>query len=405
MTDPFTFVRSHPAKGQRRGIPAAGHGALDAEFLTGRIEFRFRTRTPMLAPDASRREDIPAGYDNKGKERTHPVFPLRVDAAGGPIVAPTAVRNALASMYEIVTNAPMRQFSGPRRPPDSTLWPTRSRDALSAADRVMGWGPESGSGGWRAQLAVLEVRFDRVVEGGQVSTEGRDAIRRFDGRNGLPLAVLGAPQPTKSGRYLANGEVVGRKVYLHHTPVFDDPGYWDPRRDGRVWRDKAYTVPRWSNQNRSVRGWIKPGAEFVVELAAVNLADAEAGALLWLLGLDATAKDTALRKGENRPAKHYLHIGGGRPLGFGSVQVSGLRSRLFRGAAWRDHYRRFTLDPEPPEAARVPAQALIDTYTARMAADYGEFGDIPFIAEFLAAARGPTDDQPIRYPAPRPPRR
>ena len=52
---------------------------------------------------------------------------------------------------------------------------------------------------------------------------------------------------------------------------------------------------------------MKPRAAFTAVIDVINLNIAELGVLLWLLNL---------------PDKHYHRIGGGKPLGFGSVRIS-----------------------------------------------------------------------------------
>lgn len=153
---------------------------------------------------------------------------------------------------------------------------------------------------------------------------------------GIPLAILSTPKPqqgrfyvgkSKAGEAQDNGlakdeagyssekGLRGRKVYPHQASVpqehWDNPTQ-DRTQEGRGNPDhyQEYRRPQKNgeerdDQNRSILGWVKTGAEFTFDLRVHNLSKVELGALLWLLNL---------------PKDHFFRLGSGKPLGFGSVR-------------------------------------------------------------------------------------
>ena len=91
--------------------------------------------------------------------------------------------------------------------------------------------------------------------------------------------------------YAGSNTIRGPKVYPHHAQGLVD---------ANVYSGAA------SNQNRSITGWVKPDTDFEFDLHFTNLSDVELGGLAWLLTL---------------PPDHFLHLGLGKPLGFGSVRA------------------------------------------------------------------------------------
>lgn len=278
-----------------------------------------------------------------------------------------------------------------------SLRPARSRRELSAADRVFGWvAQRDGQGAWKGLLRIGQPRC----------REGQRAIQRFDGQ-GLPLAILGQPKPAQSRFYVAaNAEgdplpdkvakcrtyvsgqgLRGRKVYPHQRQA-ELPGYWQREKapltfEGhevhREWLHPHPTENR-TDQNRSITAWIKPGATFEFDIDILNLSEVELGALLLLLTL---------------PEGHYLKLGGGKPLGLGSVRAELMQVQLADGEAVAAAYRGF----EAPFAAADPAlvERCISAYREAIARSQGKpFEQVPLIRAFLNAAHG--GDLPVHYP-------
>ena len=288
-----------------------------------------------------------------------------------------------------------------------SLKPATVFDQLSPADRVFGWVNQQGKGSYKGHLRIHSVTCLR-----------KDAIDDFDDETAtVPLAILGQPKPEQVRFYGADDErgnpleegidkaegykydeqtLRGRKVYLHHSglpanywsaPTEDrtqtpDSGHYQeyrrPRKDGSENLDK---------QNRSIKGWIKPETEFEFDIDISNLSSVELGALLWLLA---------------SPEIHFHRLGGGKPLGFGSVwlDINWKSTDLRLGADWNQFYR--SLMPIPNQ--ETGAAECIDKYKKAAVDAYGAYGKgkkferIPFIAAFCRCSKGFEDNAAVHYP-------
>jgi hypothetical protein len=183
---------------------------------------------------------------------------------------------------------------------------------------------------------------------------------------GTPLAA--ADRVREDGafsRQPTSWRLRGRKVYPHHT-------------DGLLQATVAGGQP--SSQNRTIRRWVKAGATFVAQIDVMNLNAAELGALLWLLDL---------------PEDHFLRLGGGKPLGFGSVRVKVSGSELRTGAELRPRYeslRGLAMTCNQAELRR----AAVEVYRGEIERRYGApFEAVRFIGAFLNAVRGLPN---VHYP-------
>jgi CRISPR-associated protein (TIGR03986 family) len=259
---------------------------------------------------------------------------------------------------------------------------------LSPADRVFGWVSQGGAGAYKGQLRI-----------GQIHYHG-EAIKHFD----LPvtLSILGQPKPQqskfyvaqtpqgepleenlpKSGAYKEGQGLRGRKVYPHHQNLPDQ--YWKP--DERISlenRSREYLMPDQakSDQNRSITGWVEPEQKFTFSLNVINLSSVELGALLWLLSL---------------PEDHYLRLGGGKPLGFGSVHLQIESTDIRTGQEWGDFYSSL-LPVTIPDQQKIIDRCK-EVFKEEFKTAYNKnFADPKFIiTAFLKASQG--FHEPIHYP-------
>lgn len=293
---------------------------------------------------------------------------------------------------------------------EPSLRPATSEEEMSPADRLWGWANQEGHGAWRGRVRV-----------GQPRCNTPDALAQFREGQDVPLAILGAPKPNQARFYVEPRPGVqpayeqghrlrGRKHYPHHTRLPDR--YWDA-----PWQDRTQqqalgkfqeyrrpqpptiSVPQGQvehpepklcrdDQNRSVLGWVRPGAEFEVELDVFNLSPFEAGALLWLLSL---------------PEGCHHRFGGAKPLGLGSVRVQVEGAELWDGVAWKESF----LSLEGAPIAPMARASLIEGFKRKLASCHcpgpeatwqNRFELIPIIKAFLRAARGFDDGLPIHYP-------
>lgn len=319
------------------------------------------------------------------------------------------------------------------------LRPARRFSELSPADRVFGWAHPKGHGAYRGQLAPGPV----ICEGGAGAIEWLGTGEPGD--DWLPLSILGEPKPKQSRFYVGAGAkeaaplpegskkadhyegdrtLRGRKVYYHHAGLSEN--HWDPDWGGsstetpasRSGRYQEFRRPRkarkdgrgrglltgdhrgWQteeaeerdSQNRSIRGWVRPGQTFRVELDVVNLTDVELGALLWLCSMN---------EGRDGPARH-LRLGLGKPLGFGSVTVAVDHDRtdLRDGREWAEAYRLLAAPvSQPAQSSREVSATAVAAFRAEMGGD--GFERHPILAAFVAAAEG-DPDVPVHYPRVRP---
>jgi CRISPR-associated protein (TIGR03986 family) len=302
------------------------------------------------------------------------------------------------------------------------LTPARSIDELSPADRVFGWvsqNSDAATDGVHAYRGNLRI--------GPVTCHSANAAEEL-ASPGLPLAILGQPKPQQARFYVASNHdgdaqenglgkeeagysdgksLRGRKVYPHHRHL--PPDHWRNPLEDRTRTEvngvfQEYRRPSGpkgdrDNQNRSITGWVRPGAVFTFDIHVTNLSAEELGALLWLLQLS------------SEPQAGHFRLGGGKPLGFGSVKLevhsvgatAGYQVR--DGRAVGDSYR---LLGEEHHADFEPA-AAIDAFKRAVVAGYGKprsdnapvkdwFEQVPFIRAFLTAARGFGDGLPVHYP-------
>jgi CRISPR-associated protein (TIGR03986 family) len=303
-----------------------------------------------------------------------------------------------------------------------TLKPATRFEQLSPADRVFGWVNQKGAGAYRGNLRV-----------GVVTCSSPDPILNLS-KVGVPLAILGQPKPQQARFYVAGsaqGEAQGngtsreqsgywphkglrgRKVYPHHANLPET--YWENPDQDRTQQSDAgffqeYRRPHASvieagsakldqsrigfelkmgddseqrdDQNRSVTSWVKRNAEFEFEIIVTNLSRVELGALIWILEL---------------PTDHCHRLGGGKPLGFGSVSlaIDWDRTDLRDGQAVRQRY--CTLD-EISNRDPKAAQACTEDFKRAVAHSYGsgDFERASFIAAFRSYAKGFT--KPVHYP-------
>ena len=143
------------------------------------------------------------------------------------------------------------------------------------------------------------------------------------------------------------------------------------------------------DQNRSVQGWVKKGTVFSFPLDVTNLSQIELGALLWLLTL---------------PEGQFFRLGGGKPLGFGSVRFKVTSLDLRNGERLGARYRSL-VEPAQPSGRHLSQAShgteAVAAYKKAVETAYGQgkpFLQVPFIAAFVHSACGFDDRLPIHYP-------
>lgn len=294
------------------------------------------------------------------------------------------------------------------------LKPATRIQELSPADRIFGWVNQQGSGAYKGQLRISAVECKCKIEEGASAVEcktekGASAIADFS-PDGVPLAILGQPKPQQARFYVArnqegkpldkgmpkeagfkeNHHLRGRKVYPHHKGTKERGDWKDPMEDRALpegahreyRRPKLQGQEQRDDQNRSIKAWVEPDVEFQFEIDVVNLSNLELGALLYLLQL---------------PESHYHRLGGGKPLGFGSVEIKITETDLRTGQKWQEFYRSLKNEEKPEQTQTLNCvEAFKDA--VKTAYKTSKFDKVSFVEAFLKSAQGFDDGKPIHYP-------
>lgn len=220
---------------------------------------------------------------------------------------------------------------------------------------------------------------ERVAWAGRVNFSHAEIEGCWQEEAEIPLAVLSTPKPTTTAFYLLDGQgkpcalvnydwpdarLRGRKFYRHHGRA-DEREYKRENRDG---------------QNRTVRGAIKPGAEFGFTVDFTNLTPLELGALLYVLELE----------------EGMVHrLGYAKPLGFGSIKLSVERLEMID---WRQRLASPANNVGWQDVDREKLGRLKQQFLKEMARLYGnEWADV--LAD-LKALLGSPPALPVHYPRP-----
>ena len=314
---------------------------------------------------------------------------LRVeDLVWVDVVKQRGQRRARRIVRVQVPRVPYRQTIGQLLP--SHLRHCGGYETLCPACRVFGWVHEKPPEGMERTAYAGRVRLTHatVVEGTAYQCDDE-----------ITLAILSSPKPTTTQFYLLDRKgqpnamvtydtkgagLRGRKLYRHF-------GSWEEMTpDQRARFEQEYRQAAnpgesgKSDQNRTVRNVLKPGAQFTFTLEFENLTPVELGALLWVLELEEGDK------------KGYHRLGFAKPLGFGSVKLEIEALKIM------DPLSRYTsLSAEGGWYNGLPQKAeWIKKFRGVMAVLYAQsFNDLPNVRDVMAVL-GEPPVLPIHYPRP-----
>lgn len=308
----------------------------------------------------------------------------------------TTGQNAISHLSPVTIGREPYERSPAELLPDS-VDVARRWDGLSPADRVFGWvHPDAAAAddrrvALRSSVRITPPVFDPPADGEPGLVE--DVSRT--------LAILSGPKPAYARFYVADGDgapagnghkrevgyrdghrLRGRKVYPHQ-PAAEQPDWFTPGKS-RAWESNDPT-----NQNRTFERAVRQGARFSFDVVVRNLDAVELGALLEVI---------ALSSGDGR-----LRLGYGRPLGFGSVQLTLDEVRVETGEDRRARLDRFDTSAPPTLEAEEVAK-LRGSFTAAFAEAFKEPFEQHRIGRAVAAeARGFDDEVEVTYPRTRKP--
>lgn len=266
---PYDFVPFPKGRPDRK--QGAGQDKLDARLLSGTLELTLHTLTPVHV-GLGYSDFIKAG-DQEYLAALQASKPIREgDTTRRRYLIPgSSIKGAVRSIVEAITRSCIRITQSRHRP----YIPQGYGGCMSVND-----------------LCIACRLFGAQDYQGHVSFEDAVAPRGS-------LVLLGTPllwTPARGGRglpprYLERDRAKGRKFYRHARP----PSGADPR------------------------ACIKSGAKLPLRIHFLNLSEAELGVLLTALGL--------------HPDHPFpIKLGGGKPVGLGSVQVKCQRINLLQGA-------------------------------------------------------------------------
>lgn len=304
----------------------AGHAKFHADKLHGTL---FLTLTVQTAVHIS------TGHLALGSDvgvKGIPVLKTMTTTPNGRLkIQGSSLKGAIRAMYEAITNSTlavmMSQYRN-RIPPERH--PCRNKEQLCPASRVFG-----------------ALNWQGLVE-------FRDAIATGTGSGVGSLPPLYRPRPDQCKAYFKkeNGKVIGRKFYYTHKKALQGSSRGTPTQQAM--------------QN----------TVFKTQIHFKNLTPAELGTLLTVLGQD-----------PNHPM--LLKVGGGKPVGLGSLQVT--LDKIERPGNLKDRYSRY----DPPQADTLEGEALKAFVQKQIQAAQGYI--LPEQLKRLAAILSPTA---LREPPP-----
>jgi CRISPR/Cas system CSM-associated protein Csm3 (group 7 of RAMP superfamily) len=265
---PYDFVPFPKERPDRK--QGAGQDKLNPRLLSGTLELTLHTLTPVHV-GLGYSDFIKAG-DREYLAALQASKPVReADAVRRRYLIPgSSIKGAVRSIVEAITRSCIRITQGRHRP----YIPQGYGGCMSVND-----------------LCIACRLFGAQDYQGHVSFE--DAVAPKGS-----LVLLGTPllwTPARGGRglpprYLQGNQARGRKFYRHARP----PSGVDPR------------------------ACIKSGAELPLRIHFLNLSEAELGVLLTALG-------------QHPDHRFPIKLGGGKPVGLGSVQIILNRVTLLQG--------------------------------------------------------------------------
>jgi len=237
---------------------------------------------------------VAMGSDVSSQTKSIPLIKTSVQRDNQLIIPGSSLKGVVRSTYEAITSSCLCKTKADKSTIPDGYRECRDKTRLCPACQVFG------ALDWQGLI-----RFPDAV-----ATEAKSSA-------GF-MPSLYAPRTERQCYYL-NGKVAGRKFYYHTIRAID----------------------KGQNKGLAVQ---QAGGEFVftTELHFMNLTEAELGTLLIVLGQD-------------KPNAIALKVGGGKPIGMGTMEVGEVREiELLRSREdWRDRYSDYQSNPQSLTGANL----------------------------------------------------
>ncbi len=208
------------------------------------------------------------------------------------VIQGSSLKGCVRAIYEAITNSTLAVVSNRyRQQMPSDRLPCRKKDSLCPASQVFG------ALDWQGLVHFTDARCVQA-----------SSVTGF-------MPSLYRPRPDQRKAYFEKGKAAGRKFY-HHAREAVDGG------------NRGIPVQQAGTEYR-----------FTTQLQFLNLSEAQLGTLLISLGQDA-----------NHPMA--LKLGGGKPVGLGTVQVTVTEAEVMQDV--RSRYTHYAV----PETAKLTGELL-----------------------------------------------
>ncbi len=248
------------------------------------------------------------------------------------LIQGSSLKGCVRAVYEAITNSTLAVITPRYRDkiPTERL-PCRDKEKLCPASRVFG-----------------ALDWQGLVEFNDARCEGSDFTTGF-------MPSLYRPRPDQRRAYFIGGRVAGRKFYYH----------------------AARAIDKGQNQGIAVQQAGK-AYRFKTQLTFKNLTKAELGTLLIALGQD-----------PKYPIA--LKIGGGKPIGMGTMTVTVEAIDKVEGSqALRDRYTRYTLE----DSNHLTGEPLKQFMQQIIQTAHQDLIQEPQLKQLAEVLKFPTDREP-----------
>jgi CRISPR/Cas system CSM-associated protein Csm3 (group 7 of RAMP superfamily) len=278
---PYNFVplsEKEPVRARYPGLDRLSPGS-----YSGVLVCHLTAVTPLFSADHQRARPV-------AERDSRTLFPFLRNSSGVPILQATTLKGMVRAVYEaafpsclpLVAESGLSQKGRDKVPYKLTLRASHDHSACKDIDHL-----------------CPACRLFGIAQGDEVHAQGRaifsDAVLSKENllEEEVKLAELSSPKPHHYAIYsLAGkeeGEIRGRKLYIHHEP------------------SEPPTLEAWSPRANAIKEFAPPGSQFSFKIRFDNLNREELTGIVSILVLD---------------DQHGHKIGMAKPLGYGSCQIT-----------------------------------------------------------------------------------